>query len=116
RLSGTVVGPDGPVPLATVRVERLQDDAVVFKGDIFTDATGKWRTGRLVGGRWRARAWRAPDLADVNPTTVVLEAGQAKAVRLTAAHSRGGLRRAAAPAAAPGPARVGVVAQPVRRR
>lgn len=83
RLSGTVVGPDGPVPLATVRVERLQDDAVVFKGDIFTDATGKWRTGRLVGGRWRARAWRAPDLADVNPTTVFLEAGQAKSVPLT---------------------------------
>jgi hypothetical protein len=82
RLSGTVVGPDGPVPLATVRVERLQDDAVVFKGDIFTDAEGKWRTGRLVGGRWRARAWRAPDLADVKPTTVFLEATQSKSLRL----------------------------------
>ena len=83
RLSGTVVGPDGPVPLATVRVERLQDDAVVFKGDIFTDADGKWRTGRLVGGRWRARAWRAPDLADVNPTSVFLEASQSKSLQLT---------------------------------
>jgi hypothetical protein len=82
RLSGTVVGPDGPVPLAIVRVERLQDDAVVFKGDITTDAEGKWRTGRLVGGRWRARAWRAPDLADVRPDTVYLEASQSKSLQL----------------------------------
>jgi hypothetical protein len=82
RLSGTVVGPDGPVPLATVRVERLQDDAVVFRGDIFTDAEGKWRTGRLVGGRWRARAWRPTDLADVKPTTVFLEATQSKSLQL----------------------------------
>jgi hypothetical protein len=70
------------VPLATVRVERLQDDAVVFRGDIFTDAQGKWRTGPLVGGRWRARAWRAPDLADVKPATVFLEATQSKSLQL----------------------------------
>lgn len=104
RLSGTVVGPDGPVPLATVRVERLQDDAVVFKGDIFTDAEGKWRTGRLVGGRWRARAWRAPDLADVKPTTVFLEATQSKSLQLK-------LDRFGAPAVtssiAPNPPRLG---------
>jgi hypothetical protein len=83
RLSGTVVGPDGPVPQAVVRVERLQDDAVVFKGDILTDADGKWRTGRLVGGRWRVRAWRAPDLADVQPDTVYLEASQSRSFQLT---------------------------------
>ena len=82
RLSGTVVGPDGPVPLASVRVERLQDEAVVFRGDVFTDAEGRWRTGRLVGGRWRARAWRAPDLADVRPTTVFLEAAQSKSLQI----------------------------------
>jgi hypothetical protein len=82
RLSGTVVGPDGPLPLATVRVERLQDETVVFRGDIFTDAEGRWRTGRLVGGRWRARAWRAPDLADVRPATVYLEASQSKSLQL----------------------------------
>jgi len=83
RLSGTVVGPDGAVvPLAVVRVERLQDDAVVFRGDIVTDAEGKWRTGRLVGGRWRARAWRTPDLADVRPDTVYLEASESKSLQL----------------------------------
>ena len=83
RLSGTVVGPDGAVvPLAVVRVERLQDDAVVFRGDIVTDADGKWRTGRLVGGRWRARAWRTPDLADVRPDTVYLEASESKSLQL----------------------------------
>jgi hypothetical protein len=82
RLTGTVVGPDGPVPGATVRLERLQEDSVVFRGDIVTDAEGKWQSGRLVGGRWRARAWRAPDLADVRPETVFLEAGETRGLTL----------------------------------
>jgi hypothetical protein len=82
RLSGTVVGPDGIVAQAVVRVERLQDDAVVFRGDILTDPEGRWRTGRLVGGRWRARAWRAPDLAEVRPETVYLEATQSRSLQL----------------------------------
>lgn len=82
RLVGTVVGPDGPVPGATVRVERLQQDSVVFRGDIVSDPEGKWQTGRIVGGRWRVRAWRAPDLADVRPETVFLESTQTKGLTL----------------------------------
>jgi hypothetical protein len=76
RLGGTVTGPDGPVAGATVRLERLQDDAVVFRGDVATNEQGRWLSGRLVGGRWRIRAWRAPDLALVTPVIVFLEATQ----------------------------------------
>jgi hypothetical protein len=82
RLLGTVVGPDGPVPGATVRVERLQGASVVFRGDVGTDPEGKWQTGRVVGGRWRVRAWRGPDLADVRPETVFLSENQTKALTL----------------------------------
>jgi hypothetical protein len=107
RLSGTVVGPDGIVAQAVVRIERLQDDAVVFRGDILTDAEGRWRTGRLVGGRWRARAWRAPDLADVRPETLFLEANQSRSLRIV-------LDRFGGPAVtasiAPDPPRVGAPA------
>jgi hypothetical protein len=82
RLVGTVVGPDGPVEGATVRVERLQGDSVVFRGDVATDADGRWQTGRIVGGRWRVRAWRAPDLADVRPEVVFLSEEQSRALTL----------------------------------
>jgi hypothetical protein len=82
RLVGTVVGPDGPVPGAVVRVERLQQESVVFRGDVATDAEGRFQTGRIVGGRWRVRAWRAPDLADVEPETVFLEATETRSVTL----------------------------------
>jgi hypothetical protein len=82
RLLGPVVGPDGPVPEAVVRVERLQGDSVVFRGDVATDAEGKWQTGRLVGGRWRVRAWKAPELADVTPEILFLEATETKSLAL----------------------------------
>jgi hypothetical protein len=107
RLLGTVVGPDGPVPEAVVRVERLQGDSVVFRGDVASDAEGRWQTGRLVGGRWRVRAWKVPDLADVTPEILFLEATQTKSLVL-------GLDRfagpAVTPAIAPDPAYYGVPA------
>ena len=56
RLSGLVTGPDGPVPFATVRLERHTVDGVVTK-DVTTDALGTWTTARLLGGRYRIRAW-----------------------------------------------------------
>jgi hypothetical protein len=82
RLGGTVTGPDGPVAGATVRLERLQDDAVVFRGDVATNDQGRWLSGRLVGGRWRIRAWRAPDLALVTAQIVFLEAAQSTSLPL----------------------------------
>ena len=107
RLLGTVVGPDGPVPEAVVRVERLQGDSVVFRGDVASDAQGRWQTGRLVGGRWRVRAWKMPELTDVTPEILFLEATQTKSLVV-------GLDRFAGPvvtsAIAPDPAYYGVPA------
>jgi hypothetical protein len=107
RLVGTVAGPDGPVPEAVVRVERLQGDTVVFRGDVATDAEGKWQTGQLVGGRWRVRAWKAPELADITPEFVFLEATQTKTLALGLDRFRG---PAVTPAIAPDPAYYGVPA------
>ena len=56
RLQGTVVGPDGPVDGAVVRVERHTAGGVATV-DVTTDADGEWRLGRVAGGRYRVRAW-----------------------------------------------------------
>jgi hypothetical protein len=107
RLVGSVVGPDGPVPEAVVRVERFQGDSVVFRGDVLTDAEGRWQTGRLVGGRWRVRAWKAPELADVTPEIVFLEETQIKTLTLGLDRFRGVVVTSAI---APDPAYYGVPA------
>lgn len=64
-LQGTVTGPGGPVPGATVRVERLVGDAVVTSDLASTDGT--WSLPGVNGGRYRVRAWRTPDLAQLVP-------------------------------------------------
>lgn len=56
RLTGVVVGPDGPVSFATVRLERHTVEGTVVK-DVTTDAVGTWTAARLLGGRYRVRAW-----------------------------------------------------------
>ena len=78
-LTGTVLGPDGPVPGATVRLERFVDDAVA-RLEVTSDELGIWRappasTGPqgIRGGRYRLRAWRAPDLSLVAPQILFLE-------------------------------------------
>lgn len=56
RLNGTVVGPDGPVPGASVAIERHTSHGI---GTLLvtTDEAGTWTAGRLPGGRYRVRAW-----------------------------------------------------------
>ena len=63
-MSGQVVGPDGPVPGATVRVERLVDDQSGSQ-DVTTGSNGRFVLANSHGGRMRVRAWRAPDLVQV---------------------------------------------------
>jgi len=53
NLTGTVTGPDGPVPMANVRVERELQDAAWNR--IFTNPK---RTSRTGGGQQRARRCR----------------------------------------------------------
>jgi len=60
-LTGIVLGPSGPVGGANVHVERLLGDAVAAV-DVAAQADGTWSLGNLLGGRFRIRAWRSPDL------------------------------------------------------
>jgi hypothetical protein len=80
-MSGTVMAPDGAVPGATVHVERLVDDAVLAL-DIATNPDGTWRLDTIKGGRYRIRAWRAPDLALTTPLIFFLN-GDEKKTNLT---------------------------------
>ena len=59
---GRVDGPDGPVEGATVRVERMVGDASAGL-DVLTGPDGTWEATGVLGGRYRVRAWRPPDLA-----------------------------------------------------
>lgn len=61
-ITGLVSGPDGPVPGASVRIERFvgEQRAVTIVG---TDAEGRYRLADVTGGQIRVQAFRPPDLA-----------------------------------------------------
>lgn len=83
-ISGTVVGPGGPVPQAVVRAERVVGDAT-GSIDILTGADGTFAFTSMIGGRYRVRAWKAaPDnLALVEPEVFFLESKESKVLALT---------------------------------
>jgi hypothetical protein len=58
---GRVDGPDGPVGGALVQLERLVGDRVASIR-VPTAADGSWNAQRVLGGRYRIRAWLAPEL------------------------------------------------------
>lgn len=89
RISGTVRGPDGPVGGATVRIERFVGDASSH-ADVVTRPDGTFETDPILGGRYRVRAWRAPDLAIDKPVVFYLEHGKNQPVDL-ALSSHGGI-------------------------
>ena len=70
-LSGVVTGPLGPVGGATVLVERLVGDAVGGR-TVATAADGSWHLTGILGGRYRVRAWRPPDLTVITPQILLV--------------------------------------------
>lgn len=60
-IRGTVTGPDGPLPDAVVRLERLVGDAVQRK-DVRTGPDGRYEATNVPGGRYRVRAFQSPVL------------------------------------------------------
>lgn len=81
RLTGVVNGPEGPVPGATVQVERLFGDKVDGTR-IQADAAGQWSVTAINGGRYRLRAWRPPDLVALQPFLLFLAANETANVTL----------------------------------
>ena len=80
-LQGIVVGPDGPLAGATVLLERLVDEGV-GAATIPTGPDGRWSAPMILGGRYRVRAWRAPDLALTTPESVFLESKETRDVEV----------------------------------
>jgi len=61
-MTGSVLGPGGPVAGATVLLERFVGQSSGSL-EVRTNADGRWTAVDVHGGRYRFRAWRTPDLA-----------------------------------------------------
>ena len=82
HLGGSVNGPQGPVPGATVRVEHLVNGHT-NPFDVLTDASGRWDLPNIAGGRYRVRAFLAPTLAQAEPNVFFLNEGDQRSVDLS---------------------------------
>jgi hypothetical protein len=82
NLSGTVAGPNGPTGGATVEVQRLVDDATAT-ARVAAGPDGRWSLPGVLGGRYRVRAWRAPDQTMATPTIFFLGGSENRTVNLT---------------------------------
>jgi len=80
-ITGAVTGPGGPVDGATVRVERLVGQQVASTE--VRSAGGGYTLASVLGGAYRVRAWRAPDLAQSGTETFFLAADEVKRLDLT---------------------------------
>ena len=80
-LSGTVLGPQGPVPGATVEADRFAGSSEASK-QVSTAADGSWTIPAILGGRYRVRAWQSPALAMTTPQIFFLGGTQAMAIDL----------------------------------
>jgi hypothetical protein len=89
-LTGTVTGPDGLVEGATVHVERIvaSGSATV---DVTTAADGTWSVAAILGGRYRVRAWKAPELALTKPELFYIQSSEQKTVGLRVDRYSGGI-------------------------
>ena len=106
-LGGSVNGPEGGVGGAVVHIERLVGDGLAAK-DVLTNPDGTWQAPAVRGGRYRVRAFRAPDLALTDPQVFFLGGAENKVLLLALARFTGTTVRAAV---APRPPVIDVPAQ-----
>ncbi len=103
-IKGTVVGPDGtPVDGATIRVERLVGRSVAGI-DVASAPDGSWSAQNVLGGGYRVRAWRVPDIAIAVPAFFFVGATETYSVDLKLERNFGTTPQ---PAIAPNPPVVG---------
>ena len=74
-ITGSVFGPGGPVPGATVEADRLVGDQIAA-ANATTAADGSFTIANILGGRYRVRAWHGPNLAMTAPQIFFLDSGQ----------------------------------------
>lgn len=75
-IDGKVVGADGsPVESATVRIERMVGSTAASM-DVVTGPDGTWSLPGVLGGAYRVRAWRVPDIAQAQPAQFFVPAGE----------------------------------------
>jgi len=74
-VSGVVSSTSGPVPGASVLVERFVGESSAAV-ELTTDATGSFALPSAPGGRYRLRAWRSPDLAQLSSTVGFVADGE----------------------------------------
>lgn len=91
---GTVSGPGGPVPGATVRIERLTGGSSTAL-DVISGPDGRYEQRNLAGGRYRVRAFLAPSLALVDPEVQFVQAGAEQTIDVAMTDQRGIRARAA---------------------
>jgi hypothetical protein len=80
-LNGTVLGPSGPVAGATVEANRLDGDQMAT-AHTTTAADGSWTIGRILGGRYRVRAWQQPTLAVTTPQIFFLGGNESRSLTI----------------------------------
>ena len=80
-IGGTVLGPAGPVDGATVRVERFVGK-LVAPTEVTTSAGGAWQVPSILGGAYRVRAFKAPDLGTSPVESFFLAANERKTLDL----------------------------------
>jgi hypothetical protein len=102
-VAGNVIGDDGAVPAATVEVQRVANGATAT-AMVQTADDGSWSMPQILGGHYRVRAWRAPDLAQTTWSAVFLGSAESKNVQLRV-RTVGGLSVEAS--IAPDPPRLG---------
>lgn len=105
--TGKVLTPDGaPAVGATVHVERAVGKAVAGV-DVPVAEDGAWSVTNILGGSYRVRAWRAPDLGLAQPAYFFLGAADAVPVELKLERQYGTTPQ---PTLAPNPPTVGQLA------
>jgi hypothetical protein len=80
-LSGIALGPGGPVGGATVHIDRLVGDAV-GSVNVAAQPDGTWNLPGILGGRYRVRAWRSPDMDMTAPEIFFLGGTDNKSLTL----------------------------------
>jgi hypothetical protein len=87
-VAGSVLGATGPVPGATVEITRLVG-AQSTSTEVLSSRTGAFTLSGVLGGRFRVRAWKTPDLDMTTPEIFYLANGGTQRLELRPSSYRG---------------------------